>query len=230
MEVWDKKDPKYIKGYRIVQLENGEEQIVVTYGDGATYNVDYSKEMAEKLTYKMETQFTTARSKGEVTKTMSEYMASKFMSGLGVSVGIISTVAYNLPDSIRENIFDGNDNILLSIMTGGFVSGIALYTIAKSKQKRVNEAELITERNRNRALLDTIDEDSPVIMEYSFISENQEEGLDPFSIPNMENNGVGLADMRKIIKVQGQVQYLNDLATTSLDDLKKANKQHQKRR
>ena len=48
MEVWDKKDPKYIKGYRIVQLENGEEQIVVTYGDGATYNVDYSKEMAEK--------------------------------------------------------------------------------------------------------------------------------------------------------------------------------------
>ena len=46
----------------------------------------------------------------------------------------------------------------------------------------------------------------------------------------MENNGVGLADMRKIIKVQGQVQYLNDLATTSLDDLKKANKQHQKRR
>lgn len=230
MEVWDKKDPKYIKGYRIVQLENGEEQIVVTYGDGATYNVDYSKEMAEKLTYKMETQFTTARSKGEVTKTMSEYMASKFMSGLGVSVGIISTVAYNLPDSIRENIFDGNDNILLSIMTGGFVSGIALYAIAKSKQKRVNEAELIAERNRNRALLDTIDEDSPVIMEYPFISENQEEGLDPFSIPNMENNGVGLADMRKIIKVQGQVQYLNDLATTSLDDLKKANKQHQKRR
>ena len=67
-------------------------------------------------------------------------------------------------------------------------------------------------------------------MEYPFISENQEEGLDPFSIPNMENNGVGLADMRKIIKVQGQVQYLSELATTSLDDLKKANKQHQKHR
>lgn len=230
MEVWDKKDPKYIKGYRIVQLENGEEQIVVTYGDGATYNVDYSKEMAEKLTYKMEMQYKAAKVEGKVGKTRREYLASKFMSGLGVSVGIISTVAYNLPDSIRENIFDGNDNILLSIMTGGFVSGIALYAIAKSKQKRVNEAELIAERNRNRALLDTIDEDSPVIMEYSFISENQEEGLEPFSIPNMENNGVGLADMRKIIKVQGQVQYLNDLATTSLDDLKKANKQHQKRR
>lgn len=230
MEVWDKKDPKYIKGYRIVQLENGEEQIVVTYGDGATYNVDYSKEMAEKLTYKMEMQYKAAKVEGKVGKTRREYLASKFMSGLGTSVGIVSTVAYYLPENIRENIFDGNDAILLPIMAGGFVSGIALYTIAKSKQKRVNEAELITERNRNRALLDTIDEDSPVIMEYSFISGNQEEGLDPFSIPNMENNGVGLADMRKIIKVQGQVQYLNDLATTSLDDLKKANKQHQKRR
>lgn len=231
MEVWDKKDPKYIKGYRIVQLENGEEQIAVTYGDGATYNIDYSEEMEEKLTYKMELQYRTAKSEGKVGKVRREYLASKFMSSLGVGVGIASTViTYWLPENIRENIFDGNDDILLSTMIGGFVSGIALYAIAKSKQRKVNESELIAKRNRNRSLLDTIDEDSPITMEYPFISENQEEGLDPFSIPNMENNGVGLADMRKIIKVQGQVQYLNDLATTSLDDLKKANKQHQKHR
>ena len=227
MEVWDKKDSKYIKGYRIVELENGEEKIVVTYGDGTAYNVDYSKEMEEKLTYKMEMQYKTAKIEGKVGKTRREYLASRFMSGLGTGVGIATFVgAFAFP----ENTFDGKESTIISIMTGGFISGIALYAIAKSKQRKVNESELIAERNRNRNLLDTINEDSPIIEEYPYIAESQDQGLDPFSIPNMENNGIRLADMKNMVKIQGQVQYLNELEATSLDDLKKDSKLHQKRR
>ncbi len=136
MEVWDKKDILYIRGYRISEGEDGKEQIVVTYGDGATYTVDYSKEMEEKLTYEMETQFKKARSTGKVRKTKNAYLFSKFMGGLGTGVGIASFAIRQLPENISERFFDGNDNILIPMMAGGFISGIALYALAKLQQSK----------------------------------------------------------------------------------------------
>ena len=234
MEVWDKKDVLYIRGYRISEGEDGKEQIVVTYGDGTTYTVDYSKEMEEKLTYEMETQFKKARSTGKVRKTKNAYLFSKFMGGLGTGVGITSYVIHHLPENISEKFFDGNDNILISVMAGGFIGGIALYTLTKSLQAKAKESMLVEERDRNRVVLEHVNAKSPVVESYPFIETIMEKGQNPFSIPNMENSNLGLDDLKKIIKIQNQADYLKYLKDASLSELQtfesiqNKNRQYQK--